>query len=365
MSQDTLDAVWDAFCAQLAEAKSSLTRPDAPRDPRSQAEGVRYLSRLTRVALDNMVESGDPDFPRLFQMSNDTIKIGGDNPDNHYQNAVIAGDRIYRIEGKRNTIPYLSFGSKANRFATTGGMESTGELEDSGMHFEKDGSFEIIVSRDKPSKGNWLPTNDDTSMLLVRQTFLNKSKEVAADITIECLEGPAKPAPLTPEKIEAQLKRAAAFVRVTANSFADWSKMFMDAPNQLLPRDQTVYQKVGGDPNIHYLWGYWKLAPDEAWLIETEVPECRFWNFVLQNYWMESGDYNNIPNAWINPVKGKKEKDGRLVIVVSDTDPGFGNWIDTTGHITGTALLRWISAKTHPVPTCRVVKKADLGKYKP
>ena len=44
--------------------------------------------------------------------------------------------------------------------------------------------------------------------------------------------------------------------------------MFMDAPNQLLPRDQTVYQKVGGDPNIHYLWGYWKLAPDEAWLIE-------------------------------------------------------------------------------------------------
>ena len=365
MSEKTLDTVWDAFCAQLAEAKSALVRPDAPRDPRSQAEGVRYLTRLTRVALDNMVESGDPDFPRLFQMSNDTIKIGGDNPDNYNQNAVIAGDRTYRIKGKRNTIPYLSFGSKANRFATTGAMESTGELEDSAMHFEKDGSFEIIVSKDKPAKGNWLPTNDDTSMLLVRQTFLDKSKEVAADIRIERLEGPAKPAALTPEKIEAQLKIVAGFVRVTANSFADWAKLFMAEPNQLLPRDQKMFQRVGGDPNIHYLWGFWKLAPDEAWLIETDVPDCRFWNFVLQNYWMESDEYNHIPNVWVNPTKAKLEKDGRLVIVVSNTDPGFGNWIDKNNRLTGTALLRWISAKTHPVPKCSVVKQADLAKYKP
>ena len=29
------------------------------------------------------------------------------------------------------------------------------------------------------------------------------------------------------------------------------------------------------------------------------------------------------------------------------------------------ALLRWISAKTHPIPTCRLVKKAELAKYKP
>ena len=45
----------------------------------------------------------------------------------------------------------------------------------------------------------------------------------------------------------------------------------------------------------------------------------------------------------------------RVTFVVADTDPGWGNWIDTTGHTSGTALLRWVGATEHPLPTCRVV----------
>lgn len=146
MVDATLDRQWDAFCAELALARAVLSRPDAPRDTLSQAEGLRYLTRLTRAALDSIVEAGDPDFPRLFQMSNETIKIGGDNPDTAYWNATIAGNREYVIRGNRGAVPYLSFGTKANRFAVDGGMVSTGELEDAAMHFAPDGSFEIAVS---------------------------------------------------------------------------------------------------------------------------------------------------------------------------------------------------------------------------
>jgi len=49
-------------------------------------------------------------------------------------------------------------------------------------------------------------------------------------------------------------------------------------------------------------------------------------------------------------------QDGSVTFVVSDTDPGWGNWIDTTGHTTGTALLRWVGATEHPLPVCRVEK---------
>ena len=45
----------------------------------------------------------------------------------------------------------------------------------------------------------------------------------------------------------------------------------------------------------------------------------------------------------------------RLTIVVADRDPGWGNWIDTCGHRTGTALLRWLGAEKHPIPACRVI----------
>jgi hypothetical protein len=354
------DAVWAEFCAELAQARAVLMRPAAPRDTLSQAEAVRYLSRLTRVALESIVDSSDPDFPRLFQMSNDIIKIGGDNPDTSYWNATIAGDRTYRIHGTRGSVPYLSFGTKANRFATDGAMVSTGELDDARMRFERDGSFEIIVSRDR-REGNWLASTHDTSFLLVRQTFYDKARETPASISIECLDRPDRPAPLQPVAIRDQLRRAAAFVRVTAQSFADWTEMFMAHPNALLPWDQDIFQKVGGDPNIHYFHAYWKLAPDEAWIIETQVPGCRFWNFVLQNWWMESGDYRHIPEAWTNGTKARLTPDGRLVIVVAARDPGVGNWISTMSHLSGTALLRWIAADTRPTPTCRVVKCRDVA----
>lgn len=353
------DVVWTEFCAELAQARAVLIRPDAPRDALSQAEAVRYLSRLTRVALEAIVELSDPDFPRLFQMSNDIIKIGGDNPDTCYWNAAIAGDRTYRIRGTRGSVPYLSFGTKANRFATDGGMVSTGELDDARMHFEPDGSFDIIVSRDRQG-GNWLPSTHDTSFLLVRQTFYDKARETPASISIECLDRPARPAPLQPGTIREQLRRAAAFVRVTAQSFAGWTEMFMARPNELLPWDQGIFQKVGGDPNIHYLHAYWELAADEAWIIETPVPNCRFWNFVLQNWWMELGDYRHIPEAWTNGTKARLTPDGKLVIVVAAQDAGAGNWISTMSHRRGTALLRWITAETHPTPTCSVVKCRDV-----
>ena len=66
----------------------------------------RYLTRLTRVGLEMMLEFGNPDFPVFYQASNTTLKIGGDNPDNVYWNATIAGDRDYRLRGTRGTVRY-------------------------------------------------------------------------------------------------------------------------------------------------------------------------------------------------------------------------------------------------------------------
>lgn len=223
------------------------------------------------------------------------------------------------------------------------------------MVFSADGSFEIIVGQ-RPRPGNWLPMSPDTSMLLVRQTFHDKASETPARLEIERLGGPDRPEPLDPVSVDKKLMGAAAFVTATSNAFANWTRMFMARPNELLPWDQSIFQNVGGDPNIHYLHGYWRLQAGEAWIIETEVPECRFWNFVLQNWWMESGDYRHIPNAWLNPAKAKLEAGNTLRIVVADKDPGFGIWIDTSGHREGTALLRWISATEHPTPTCKVVR---------
>jgi hypothetical protein len=56
-----------------------------------------------------------------------------------------------------------------------------------------------------------------------------------------------------------------------------------------------------------------------------------------------------------------KLRDGAVRIVVSHTDPGTANWIDTCGHERGTMCLRWVRADTQPEPKTRVVRLAELG----
>jgi hypothetical protein len=345
---------WTEFCQQLARAGEVLLRPEAPDDPLDQAEGLRYLSRLTRTALNMFVDSSDVDFPRIFFLTDDAIKIGADNPDNIYQQAVVAGDRSYRIWGKRGTVPYLSIGSKANRYAIDGTMASTGEIEFADVELGPDGEFEIIASRE-PQGRNWLPMADDTSLLIIRQTFEDKAVQTPAEVHIECLSRPSAPSPLTPEKIKAQLRQTAAWVAGTANTFANWSEWFKGSPNRIYEADQSIWYAAGGDPKIWYGHAYFELAPGEAWVLEVTPPPCRFWNFQLDNWWMESLDHVH-QKIWINSAQAKLEPDGRVVVVCADRDPGFGNWVDLAGHRRGTALWRWIEADHHPVPTCKVVR---------
>ena len=356
--QGHLDSVWHQFCAALADAGEVLARPATPTTPIDQAEGLRYLSRLTRTALNMLVDSADPDFPRLFMLCDDRIKIGADNPDNIYQQCVVSPTREYRITGKRNTVPYFSIGSKANRYATDGTMVSTGELEFADMEFGPDGSFEVIVST-APHPGNWLPMAGDTSLLIVRQTFDDKRTQVAAEVHVERIgAGPATPVVLTPAAIEAQLMGAAQWVRGTANTFADWSEWFKGQSNAIYDGDQQVFWKAGGDPNIWYGHLHFDLAPGEALVIEAQVPACRMWNFQIDNWWMESLDHVH-QKVWVNGSQARYEADGSVVVVCADADPGFGNWIDLAGHRSGTGLWRWIGAKDYPVPRCRVVKLAE------
>ena len=190
---------WEEFCDQLKLAGASLMYPGTPRDPFQQAEGIRYLTRLTRGGLEAFMEYNDPAFPVLRRTTNETVKMGADNPDNHYFNAQISGKYEYRITGKRNTIHYIGFFTQNGNYGTTGGLAPCGKLDHTDLIVNEDGSFEIILSRN-PKGQNWLKTEDDTTLVMVRQTFLNRQKEIPAELKIENLDGRKSPGPITPAK---------------------------------------------------------------------------------------------------------------------------------------------------------------------
>ena len=52
MPNQDVTASWEAFCDTLKTAGKELTDPAVPTDPQTQAEGLRYLSRMARAALE-------------------------------------------------------------------------------------------------------------------------------------------------------------------------------------------------------------------------------------------------------------------------------------------------------------------------
>ncbi len=352
---------WEEFCDQLKLAGSVMMYQGAPRDPFQQAEGIRYLSRLTRAGLEAFVEYNDPAFPTLCRMVHETVKMGADNPDNFYQNAQISGEYEYKISGKRNTVHYLGFFTQNGNYGTTGGLAPCGVLEHQSMKFEEDGSFEIFLTK-TPKGKNWLKIEDDTSLLIVRQTFFNKKEEKAADIEIENLNGRKKPDPITPAMVDEGLKTASMFVAGAPLLFARWANNFQKHTNKLPLFDPEISNAAGGVANIIYHHSHWKLAPDEALVIEVMPPRCDSWNFQLNNYWMESLDYRYF-NICVNKANAVYEKDGSVRVIVAHENPGLPNWIETCGHDEGTMCWRWYhleEGEEAVEPTCRVLKINEM-----
>jgi hypothetical protein len=348
---------WEEFCDQLKLAGANLMYPGTPRDAFQQAEGVRYLTRLTRAGLEAFVEYSDPAFPVLRHMVHETVKMGADNPDNIYLNAQISGQYEYRITGKRNSIDYIGFYTQNGNYGTTGGLAPCGKIEDRELILEPDGSFEIILSK-IPKGKNWLKIEEETTLAMVRQTFGDRSKEVAASLKIENLDGRKAPDPLTPKKVDEGLKTASMFVAGAPLLFARWVQGFQKHTNRLPQFDAAVSNAAGGDASIIYYHSHWKLKEDEMLLIEVRPPDCDTWNFQLNNYWMESLDYRYY-TICINKAGAKPEPDGSIKVIVSHRDPGHPNWIETCGHHEGTMCWRWYRIKegAKPVePACTVLK---------
>jgi hypothetical protein len=354
---------WEEFCDQLKLAGANLMYPGTPRDPFQQAEGLRYLTRLTRGGLEAFVEYSDPAFPVFRRMAHETVKLGADNPDNIYLNAQISGKYEYRIRGKRNTIDYIGFFTQNGNYGTTGGLAPCGKLDDKQLQLEPDGSFEIILSK-TPKGKNWLKIEDETSIVMARQTFADRRTETAAEVVIENLDGRQAPDPITPARIDEGLKTASLFVAGAPLLFARWAQGFQKHTNKLPQFDPAVSNAAGGDASIIYHHSHWKLNGDEMLVIEVAPPECDTWNFQLNNYWMESLDYRYF-NISLNKATAKPEPDGSIVLVVSHKDPGHPNWLQTCGHLEGTMCWRWYRLKegAQPVePVCRVVRYNEWTK---
>ncbi|MDE0603620.1 MAG: hypothetical protein OXI18_04370, partial [bacterium] len=79
------------------------------------------------------------------------------------------------------------------------------------------------------------------------------------------------------------------------------------------------------------------------------------WGWVLLTYWGESVDWRNR-TAVINGDTAVRRDDGTVRLVVAHQDPDMPNWLDTSGHPSGSVSLRWFRSDAPlPVADARVI----------
>jgi len=119
-----------------------------------------------------------------------------------------------------------------------------------------------------------------------------------------------------------------------------------------------------GESPLLYGFGFFALEPDEAWLIECDVPAEGHWSFQLYSRWYESLEFQHRQSS-INRTQALIDDDGRFRAVVSATDPGTVNWIDSEGHLQGCLIYRWLRCNVTPTATARAVKLSNLAELLP
>ena len=334
-------------------------------DELDAVEGFRYICHLLSEGTELFVEA-DPDHPRFSPIVTPARKFLGDNPDALYYQAVIRGDRSYRITGRRDGQTYISF--TIHGADAAGGINGPvlADRNDRDFSVNADGTYEIIVSPTE-HPGNWIRLDPSARFIFVRNYYLRQRSvqtdpSVTVDVAIEALDDPGPPRPLDDATLATRLRDATAFVRATSLSMRHFGAaatvpFVSNEPNTVgKPWSfRTAGVDAAGAVDIFYSSGTLQLAPDQALVMEGRLPPCVFANVMLWNVHMQTLDYRHRPSS-LNSDQIQMGSDGSYRIVFADRDPGVANWIDTQGHQHGTIFWRFLLPDGEPeTPRCRVV----------
>jgi hypothetical protein len=367
---------WDDFCDTVRQAGHMVDRFGAEANELDRAEWYRFVTRLMRMGFarlmrmgfERFVENCEPDRPRLRDVPwRQAINFQSPDQD-HLLTEFVDGRFDYRITGNRGTLPYFVMASwTASQPADLGArdwaaegveglkqfdpamLRTTGFLQSDSIHFDSDGNFEVIVSRQRPANGgDWLPITEDCVGLLVRTVYHRREETIPPVMRIERLDGPA-PRPLRPAEAGTNLAKAGQIVLGYAELVRSWWQDNLGARPNRIRFSREVYLSNGGVPDRHHGFGTWQKNPGEALVIQFTPTPCDYWILQLCNIWQENLDCYEDGQGYVTKYRASYETDGSVRIIIADENPGIGgNWVDPFGHVHGGMSLRLIKTEGEP-----------------
>jgi hypothetical protein len=368
-ARSRLDAAWKVWIeAQEAAIETVRTAQGVPRTETDEAEGYRWITRLSSLAQEWFIEKSDPLHPQLFQSQSEYRKLLVDNPDVRYGFCALDDTKAYRLKGTRGQAAYvgLTFGTPVGKGPVGGRTGTTTQAHLDQFDLGPNGEVDIVIAPadqlpDPPPK-NSIVLVPGTGQVAVRETFFDRWNDAPADLRIELVDDVPSPV-LGVEELAAKLEFAGLFVQFVASTAVNmWHDTASNVntfggtagSEHVAAQDDEVRSHSNAEMTYH--GGRWVLGQGEALVVTVHDPpnEFLYWGLTTATAWMESLDYRYTTTN-LNNHTAERSPDGDWRLVIAPTDPGVPNWLDSGGRREGYMIVRWVLADHPPHPTCEIV----------
>jgi hypothetical protein len=200
---------------------------------------------------------------------------------------------------------------------------------------------------------------DDASALVVREYIPDPETQRPARLSIEALRAPGPPI-TTDDSLAERLTSAAFTMAKLMTLHRTVMPGLLEKPNQLFAAEAKELGSENTTPDNLYMLGSFRLAEDEALVIELSPPETRYWSVTLENVWHECIEPHRRRSSITN-AGAVARPDGSVRLVVAQRDPGATNWLDNGGRGRGFITVRWLDNPSPPPVSTQVVPLSEAG----
>lgn len=306
--------------------------------------------------------------PRLFKNTGwqtDMYTLGQNGPDLYYATAFVDGRQTYKLTGRYGDL-VLILAQVLNHLSGHPDSKVIGNYDLSTFDIGSGGTFEIILSAEKQA-GNWIQLSPDSPYhFLLFRRFMGDWNDDPGEMHLERIseipDNYYDADEFSEDGMAERIDRGTAFLRYLIHDFN--IKLFdmytqVSGFNNMRFLPGTVTSQVGS-PSSNYAMAVFDLAEDEALVIELDqLPDGVYWSFQVGDVWSRSLNFTHRQTT-INMRHAAVNENGSFTAVVAHRDPGYANWIDTTGRAQGTVVFRNYLATREPVPQTRKVKFSEL-----
>lgn len=336
------------------------------------------MEALFPAALDELVFDGllravalSRDIPVLvstFNLAHDVdgkpvpgSRFGWDNPDVIYGKIAIDPAASYIITGwlpRRDMQVHFSVADVHDAITKNVAM--------SDLRPDTTGRFRITVNS-KPGEpsDNHIQVGPGTAGITLRETLADWRTDRPVYMRIEKVGGGQlavsdRPLP----------ELAASIVIKMAGDMARWRPLLYSKLPANTIGAPTYPTDKQGLPNQAVALGNFKLAEDEALIINVRLGGARYFTIPVYNVWGVTGDYR-VHTSSFNDRQTAPNPDGSFTYALSVRDPGVHNWLSTNGWHEGDLTLRWQELTkqpgqgTGPSVTTRLVKFEEVTAHLP